>query len=46
VSLTARLARLGDRHERTLLGGSAVAVFLLAWELAGRAGLVSPIFLS
>ena len=41
-----RPGRLGGRHERALLGGSAVAVFLLAWELAGRAGLVNPIFLS
>jgi NitT/TauT family transport system permease protein len=44
--LTARLARLADRHERALYGGAAILAVLLAWELAGRGRLVNPIFLS
>jgi NitT/TauT family transport system permease protein len=33
-------------HERTLLGTTAVLVFLAVWERAGTTGAVSPLFIS
>ena len=33
-----------ERHERLLLGGSAILVALVAWQLLWSAGKVSPLF--
>ncbi len=34
------------RHERSLIGGATIGACLVAWEAAGRTGLVSRIFFS
>jgi NitT/TauT family transport system permease protein len=33
-------------HERILIGGGTLAVFLLAWEICADAGVVNPLFIS
>jgi NitT/TauT family transport system permease protein len=37
---------LYSRHERLILGVTAIAAVLFAWEIVGRTRLVNPIFLS
>src|ERR1700730_8898537 len=33
-------------HERLLIGGGTLAVFLLAWELCADSGAIDPLFIS
>jgi len=42
--ITSRM--MNPTHERLLIGGGTLAVFLLAWELCADSGLVDPLFIS